>query len=154
MTWKELIEVVLASSPDDWHVMPLGHKGDFAPEAIAVYTRNVALSLRWGPVRHQKFSEPWMNVVADRHGWRSMYVDLSYNGCLVDRRIAVSVDSGRCVLPMPSIREGVLMVPGESVRVARLVDMLWHSADKSVFDSYFVRAGLHQVSTSLATRPM
>ena len=69
---------------------------------MAVYKPDVSLSLAWGLLENAEFSEEWheQGGFPDKKA-RSIWVDTFWNGVTIDRELAVSVDGGRCTLPLP-----------------------------------------------------
>jgi hypothetical protein len=103
-----------------------------------------------GYLSNPDFKEPWANQFSDPHA-SSSFVDFFYNGVLVFRDIFVSVDGGRCYLPLPD-RE----FDPETYKVLRYTVprdkytffKMLNSIDKlSDFDRYFQRAGFEIVDT-------
>ena len=62
--------------------------------------KNLLVSVAHGLIHDDKFSESWTNNFEDRHA-ESHFIDFFYYGVLVYRDIYVSVDGGRCLLPLP-----------------------------------------------------
>ncbi len=67
---------------------------------IAICKNNISISIAWGLKHNDDFSETWANNFPDKHA-RSSYLDFFCNGVLIHREIMVSVDGGRCYLPLP-----------------------------------------------------
>jgi hypothetical protein len=85
-------------------------------------------------VQTEDFQEPWANGFADPKA-KGYWVEVTYDRALIDRRVLVSVDGGRAMLPMPKSRAD-LTVSKLSYRLAQLFDSL------SKLDEYASRAGL------------
>lgn len=67
---------------------------------VASYKKNLSISIAWGLRHNDNFIEEWANKFPDSKAMSS-YLDFFYNGVLVLREIIVSVDGGRCYLPLP-----------------------------------------------------
>lgn len=64
---------------------------------------NLLISVAWGITHNDDFHEKWANSFPDPKA-SSCYVDFFYSGNLVYRDIAVTVDGGRCHLPLPDVK--------------------------------------------------
>lgn len=62
--------------------------------------RDLLVSVAWGLKHNDDFKEDWANNFPDNRAI-SGFVDFFYSGVLVFRDIYVSVDGGRCALPLP-----------------------------------------------------
>lgn len=90
---------------------------------IASYKKNLSISIAWGLEHNDNFIEEWANGFSNPKA-TSEYVDFFYNGILVLREIIVSVDGGRCYLPLPK---------QEIDTGTRTVTRLYVSKEKSEF---------------------
>lgn len=63
---------------------------------------DLLVSIAWGIIQNDDFREDWANSFPNPKA-SSFYVDFFYSGNLVFREIVVSIDGGRCHLPMPEI---------------------------------------------------
>lgn len=123
MTLDEFDNLCAHSSRDEWTVVPCwgarsgpsyldqfraGNPGDplehYEQSVRASYQPNLAVGLAWGldltPDREDGWWEPWVEKFSDKEA-SAHFIDLLYSGTLVDRRVYVSVDGGRCMLPVP-----------------------------------------------------
>lgn len=85
-------------------------------------------------VQTDDFKESWANSFPDTHA-QGHWVEITYDRALIDRRILVSVDGARAMLPLPKSRTDLTMNP-LSYRLAQLFD------SSSTLDEYARRAGL------------
>ncbi|MTI67520.1 MAG: hypothetical protein FH753_13120 [Firmicutes bacterium] len=115
---------------------------------IASYKRNLAISIAWGLNHNDDFCEDWANDFPDSRAMSS-YIDFFYNGVLVYRDIIVSVDGGRCYIPLPK-RE----FDKKNHKVTRLsvtrqqyefIKMINQFASTYNYDSYFKRTNIEIV---------
>lgn len=83
-------------SIDDQIVTNVDKHGNYAS-----YAKDISISLAWGLGTENKLvDEPWTQVFNDKNA-HMYFLDFFYNGALVYRETVVSVDGGRCVLPLP-----------------------------------------------------
>lgn len=66
----------------------------------AAYEPNLSLGLAWGRPYEDGLSLPWGSSFADKQA-ESHWLDVLYNGMLVERHIRLYVDGARCGLPLP-----------------------------------------------------
>ncbi len=125
-------------------------KVDSHDELISLKS-DLSISVAWGISHNDDFKEKWANGFPDPHA-SSGYVDFFYYGQLVYRDIYVTVDGGRCQLPLPQMvfnRDTndieKLTVAKDKYHFFRLLNSLITTYD---YDSYFERAGLEIVDTS------
>lgn len=64
--------------------------------------KDLLVSVAWGLSHNDEFKEDWANNFPDPHA-TSSFIDFFYSGVLVYRDIYVSVDGGRCYIPLPKI---------------------------------------------------
>lgn len=176
MRYAEVLDMIDRSSAEEWnHIGCLGsgagpsyknvfytwddHKHglvtgvDSFPNH-AVYKEDVNLSMAWGLDRDERhwesnrmplsfdFSENFPDTSVS-----VFFADVFWAGTLVERRYLISVDGGRCALPMPQVRktteesgrgfEEVLI--SEDLPLARLLHGLEGTDD---FDHYVRASGL------------
>jgi hypothetical protein len=105
--------------------------------------------MAWGLEREigdGTFQEDWLERFADPRA-SAAWLDLLYHGQLVDRRLYVVVDGGRCKLPLPEQifapgfewpREKRFWLPEEDYRLLRLVNEIGGGQD---YDRYLQQAG-------------
>ncbi|MBI3300931.1 MAG: hypothetical protein HYZ72_02475 [Deltaproteobacteria bacterium] len=173
MTLREYASRILASNHDDWTVNSCWGFGSGPSylDQIAVWTTgtgkfsnievhshsvvaslktDLSISLAWGFPHNPEFKEPWANKFPDSSA-SSAFVDFFYNGVLVFRDIYVSVDGGRCMIPLPDrefdkethqVRR--LIVPRGKYSFFRLLDSFEKVSD---FNSYFEGTGIEIVDT-------
>lgn len=115
---------------------------------IASYKNNLSIMIAWGLKHNDNFIEEWANDFSDQRA-ASDFVDFFYNGVLVLREIIVSVDGGRCYLPLPKLE-----IDGKSKKVTRLyvskhkskfVDMLNKLSSTYDYENYLSRSGIETV---------
>ncbi len=111
------------------------------PHSLMVLRSNLSIALAIGLKDGDSFNEPWAQNFPDGSA-RPFWVDFMFNGCLIFRERLVSVDGGRCSLPVPLSQTPPYQVPARLVKLARLVQ---GSAENTYsFDEYFSRAGLEE----------
>ncbi len=115
---------------------------------VASLKSDLSISMAWGIGSNPDFQEDWANQFPDPDA-RSYFIDFFYNGVLVFRDIYVSVDGGRCHLPLPDIefdekthKVKRYTVPQDKYEFYEMFDGLEQLSD---FDSYFSRAGFEVV---------
>lgn len=167
MTLRELLNVVLESTPDDWHKITCwgassgpsyrdhpkffevyeGQKDVLVTRShpeVAVYIPDVSITMAWGLDSNPDFKEDWANKFPDPTA-SSHFVDLFYNDALVFRDLYVNVDGARCGLPLPSLKrdkDGKVVareVPHDKYTFFNLLESIGGSVIE--FDQYFRRAG-------------
>jgi hypothetical protein len=116
---EDLLAVCARSKPTAWKVIPCGGGGagpsfleawqrgpDGEPILAgahtmrATYMPDVALSIAWGLAAGDGFVESW-TAVFDGGPASSHFVDVFWNGALVERGLYVAVGVERCKLPIP-----------------------------------------------------
>lgn len=166
MTLANLLQTILNSDFSDWNVIEasggLGgpsYKSRFSFEnvyegsanvlredshsIVAAYKNDLSISMAFGMVSNSDYVEPWANNFPDPHT-TSNHLDIFYNNSLVIRRIYLSVDGNRCVLPLPGRNENQdLTVERDYYRLIKLVEKLNndHEFDAN-FDYYFNQTGI------------
>ena len=118
MTLSDLLLTVESSSADEWHKIehetPYGWEwgdknvdGKMYPyieprsnHGLAVFKKDVDITLVYGADVTKDFSEPWTEQFPDTSA-HSVSVGLQYRGQLVYEWVFVVVDGGRYLLPMP-----------------------------------------------------
>lgn len=168
MTLDEYQKIILATSVDDWtHISCWGAgagpsflnkfsvwttgRGEFSNIEVDSHSevlslkRDLLVSVALGLSHNDDFIEPWANKFADKKAM-SGFVDFFYSGALIYRDIYVSVDGGRCRLPLP--RQHIsdktheverLTVPQAKADFYRLLNGLESTFD---YDSYLSRSGI------------
>ena len=172
MNLDEFQKTILATTPDDWtsiscwgagtgpsylnkfEVWKTGH-GEFSSIEVDSHAEilslksNLLISVASGMTHNDDFIEAWANKFADRKA-SSGFVDFFYSGALVYRDIYVSVDGGRCRLPLPTQH-----VNNETYEIERLTVSaakahffrLLNGADSSTYDNYLGRSGIEIVES-------
>jgi hypothetical protein len=112
---------------------------------VASLKTDLSISIAWGFPCVEDFKEKWANQFPDQSA-SSRFVDFFYNGVMIFRDLYVSVDGGRCALPLPnldvdpkSVEIKRLWVPEAKWRFFRLLDSL---RGVSEYDRYFKGAGI------------
>ena len=123
----DFLATIESSSPQEWQCI-----GE-----LRVLKNDVRISFLRDEDVVSDFKEPWANKFPDSYAV-SISVKYRFNGAVVYEDIFVTVDGGRCILPMPDA--GSNTVDAAKATRARLVDAT--SGHTSQFDSYFQRAGL------------
>jgi hypothetical protein len=138
MTLDEILSTVLSSDSDEWEYIA-DWSGDANPER-AVLRSDLGISLEWGHTVTDPVSEQWTERFADKHAV-GIYVDVLYNGIVVFRDYAISVDGGRCILPHPKMDEGgTCTATMRQEALARTVHAL--SGGRYDFEDYMRRSGI------------
>lgn len=146
---SEIVGRVTGSRPEDWHRVDAGNvtyldrlehgwtyengvKQSFieveSHHSRVVMKDDVQIGMAWGVRRDpdgERFHEDWTERFADEQA-SAAWLDLLYNGQLVDRRMYVVVDGGRCKLPLPEqiFAEGFGVGPREKRLWVRREDAL------------------------------
>ena len=167
MPFDDIGRILEESGPDDWHMVPAraewdsfiwtltittysaDHRQEFelvGHHSRAVYRPDVGLGLAWGLESQDSFSEPRTDVFPDKKA-SGQYVEVLWNGMLVDRFEQVVVHGGRSSLPLPDreIVNGTLVgywLKKRPHRVARLVAGIKGNMALKTFDEYVQRSGL------------
>lgn len=95
MRYAELQALLSSSIADAWRDVEID-----GPE-VWVLADDVRVSLRAQPSDSDDgFAEPWALVPADPHARRQDF-DRCVNGETIIRHLFVTVDGGRCALPLP-----------------------------------------------------
>lgn len=112
MRLEELMQIIRQSSNEDWNVIESNTLlsnvttddnnvvyADYHTNRAA-YKPNISIGLAWGLNHNADFHEQWANCHADPHA-SSHFLDVFYNGMLVERIIYVQIDGGRSYMPLP-----------------------------------------------------
>lgn len=126
-------------------------KGDFqnieidSHSTIASLKTDLSISMAWGMTHNDDFYEDWSSKFPDPKA-SSSYIDFFYNGVLVYRDIYVSIDGGRCYIPLPDMQFNgsthkleKFTVPIEKFNFFRLINSVTSSYD---YDRYFTMTGI------------
>jgi len=117
---------------------------------VASLKSDLSISMAWGMTLNSSFTEEWANQFPDPHA-SSGIVDFFYNGVLIFRDTYVTVDGGRCKLPI-SHREfddethEVIrhIIPRARYNFYRMLNGFVSTYD---YDNYFSRTGFEVVET-------
>jgi hypothetical protein len=169
MTLDEYKTKILGSTEEDWtriscwgagagpsfrdavHVWAKG-SGEFHNLEVDSHSEVLSLkpdlliSVACGITHNDDFIEDWANSFPDKHA-SSAFVDFFYANQLIFRDIYVSVDGGRCRLPLPDINfdksnqnAKFLTVPRDKFQFFRILNNANYD-----YDSYISRAGIKVV---------
>ncbi|MBL0317332.1 MAG: hypothetical protein IPP69_16815 [Flavobacteriales bacterium] len=135
MSLDEMLQVIEESNPTtDWKKFST----EYATELVLLEDPRLRLTIYQDERGTQcdNFKEPWANCFPDptAHGY---WVNISYDRAVLDRKILVSVDGGRAMLPVPKARNN-LFVSKRDYAIAKLFDSL------STLDEYMRGAKLSQ----------
>ncbi|MBE7522096.1 MAG: hypothetical protein HS109_06895 [Burkholderiales bacterium] len=133
MTIEQLLQhVELSNAKNDWKAFSTG----VTTEAALKEDPRLRVTVHYDErgVHQDNFQEPWANKFPDPKAV-SYWVELTYDRALIDRRVLVSVDGGRAMLPMPATRVD-LHVSKIHYRIAEILD------GRSTLPEYFARAEL------------
>jgi len=113
MTYDELLNILAASSHEDWLMCNGGE--------YYVYKGDLGLSIRnaFDFVIEDQDSIPWRGKLLQSQVTQFDY-DISYNNCVVLTRSLWSIDGARVLIPVPKI-PGYTMVSIEDVAFAGLL---------------------------------
>lgn len=157
MTFQDIVDILITSARSDW--MPINcsygkssyhdifsfwEKYDEQLNVLkcdqhtgyAVYEKDISLSIAFGLTITEDWTDSWTQVFPDKKASFNL-VDVFYNGALVYRSNYVSVDGGRCSLPLPISSEN-LQVHQLQFNLVRLINEL---EGQDNFEDYFSRAG-------------
>ena len=152
MTLDDLLQAVKASNLEDWaftgvHVVSDWTHGHFSGEYRlipnthsnhAVYKPDVDIAIAWGATEREDFQESWTQQYS-APGGTMVRAEILYRGTLVYRWLAVFVDGGRYLLPLPEPDgEGDYTVRRSDLDLGRLLFGLQGSggAASSVEDAF------------------
>ena len=140
MKLSDYIETILASAPEDWERIFEPNFSD-GHDRLMVLKTNLDISVALRQKHLDDFQEPWAQNFPDKRA-TSHFVDMLWKGRPVRRMLRVSVDGGRCGLPVPLVG-GTMFVPRDQARFFGLVEEVLGGHE---FDSYMKRAGIDVVS--------
>ena len=145
ISFDDLHTICAESSPSDWGLIPLSQVS-LSPDAAshayrAVYLADVSIVIEWGLPQDDSFEAPWLDCLVSPPA-SSHWLDLCYNGVLVQRSLRIHIENGPpCGLPAPWVDVGASATE-TSYRIARwtydffaIVDQLEHGSD-SWFETY------------------
>lgn len=169
MNLEEFQNTIINTDPKDWNNISCwgAGSGPSFRDSFSVWTKgsgefhnieidshaeiyslksNLLISVASGISHNDDFIEEWANSFPDKHA-SSSFVDFFYSNQLVYRDIYVSVDGGRCAIPLPDIKfdqeKGKLpklTVPRDKYRFFRLLNGAGYD-----YADYFSRTGIEIV---------
>ena len=114
--------------------------------SYATFSKDLSISLAWGLGRENKeLNEPWTQAFPDKAA-RMYFLDFFYNNALIYRETVVSVDGGRCILPLPKqvfdeaspSKVVAYKTNAKLSKILKLINSLQTTYD---YDSYLNRSG-------------
>lgn len=166
MTHDQILAALAKSQPEDWYEIPAVSSGDSflstqsfwtrgeeivgvdekGHYARAAYRPDVSLGLAWGLQYQDDFTEGWTDVFPDKSA-SSQFVDVLWNGMLVDRHLHVVVDGGRSAIPLPDRKLVDKQLVGywlsaRDHHLGRLIAGIKGDISLSTYDEYINRAGI------------
>lgn len=169
MTLEEYKDLILSASLEDWNNIGCwgAGTGPSFRDSFSVWTKgagefhnieidshcevyslkkNLSVSVACGIKHNDDFIEDWANSFPDTRA-SSAFVDFFYNNQLVYRDIYVSVDGGRCRIPLPDMKFNSsthqvekLTIPREKYKFFKLLNGLGND-----YESYFHRTKIEVV---------
>lgn len=171
MKLVELIKEILKSDKSDWNDIPCwgfgsgpSYKDKFtffeifngesniiksdSHSNILVYKNDISITIAYGLVSNEDYIEPWANQFQNPSA-SSYNIDIFYNNALVFRELYLTVDGGRCKLPIPSYTKNEeLEVAKEYYEFVKLINNLTSGSNSDEnFNSYFNRTKIKIVET-------
>jgi hypothetical protein len=158
MDLRKLMDVVIDSAQEDWHLIadaPSYHdhlkfyeaRGTGsnvlhveAHHSTAVHIPDVSITMAWGLKWQEDFQGEWCKNFPDPHangGW----LDIFFHSALVYRSSYVWVDG--IYLPLPKHKDGRLEVPKRACDLMSIIDQMGQSPrpDFNPYESDLKRAG-------------
>jgi hypothetical protein len=158
MELRQLINTVIDSAPEDWHLIadaPSFHDHlqfhevyDGQPNvlyaeahhSIGVYIPDVSITIAWGLEWRKDFREEWCKKFPDpkAHGG---FLDVFFNNALVYRAVYVWVDG--IFLPLPHPKDERLEVTKRACKLMEVIDRMGKSPrqDFNPYESDVAHAG-------------
>lgn len=147
MTLHNLLQTIITSSGNDWHSIdsngPLfKHRiimnGDI-PETdqhseSASYKPDVQITMSWNLLDNDEFRTPYANCNPNPEA-KGMWLDIFFNDALVFRTKYISVDGGRCNIPIPTPNNGVEEVSNEYADLINVLNQI-HGVNRQTFERY------------------
>ncbi|MFT8809232.1 hypothetical protein [Gluconobacter sp.] len=130
MNYDEAMEILSTSSRSDWVI----------DETLGTFTFKCDLLLNIKRVEEderREFPEVWTKRFADKSAYKTHY-DVLYGASILVRKMLVSVDGGRAVLPLPESATN-LVVTEADLNFARIID------EPSAVNEYFDRSEMKVV---------
>ncbi len=170
MTLDEYKILILSASPDQWNKMGCwgAGSGPSFRDSFSVWTKgsgefhnieinshsevyslktDLLVSIACGITHNDDFIEDWANSFPDKKA-SSSFIDFFYCNQLVYRDIYVSVDGGRCRIPLPDVKLNSstyqlekFTVPLEKYQFFKLLN-----GSGSDYESYFQRTDIETVN--------
>jgi hypothetical protein len=98
MDLNQILSILQQTYANEWQeVHPVDVKGH---DYRIVYKPDVSLSVAWGTTVNSEYSDGWVERFKDRKA-SSHVAEIMFNGAVVYQEFYVSVDGGRCLLPLP-----------------------------------------------------
>jgi hypothetical protein len=166
MKLNELLNIILDSSPEQWSRISCWGYGSgpsyrdkiefydiFNTDGnvlkveshndVCVFREDIDITFAFGIISNPNFIAQWANQFPDPSA-SSRIIDVFYRGALVFRDVYLSVDGGRCELPVPSYgNNGELVVSKDYYNFIKLLHRILNgSINDQNFDSYFSRTGI------------
>jgi hypothetical protein len=148
MTIDELIHTIRTSTGENWH--NLNSNGPFYKHRIvmngntpmfdqhlefASFKNDLQITLGWGLLDNNDFQAPYANNNPDPNA-KGMWLDVFFNGAMVFRTMYISVDGGRCNIPIPSSDvNGGWEVSNEYADLIHILNQI-HGLDRNTYDRY------------------
>ncbi|HBY59277.1 MAG TPA: hypothetical protein DEH78_05615 [Solibacterales bacterium] len=146
MELTRIMDIIVSSTPADWHVMDIKKSAAKSHVYTAVYVPIASITIQWDRELNSKYKAPWTVRFEDSEAAAAM-AEVFYNGALVFRDLYADVDGARCFLPIPIPRmvngQPVFAVPIRRAVWIQLLDTLTRGATE--FDDYFQQAGFSAV---------
>ena len=130
MNYDEAMEILFTSSRSDWAI----------DDTLGTFTFKGDLLLNIKRVEEDErrdFSEVWTKRFADKSAYKAHY-DVLYGTSLLVRKMLVSVDGGRAILPLPKSATN-LVVTEADLNFARIIN------EPSAVNEYFDRSEMQVV---------
>jgi len=163
MTLKHIIETITKSSISDWNNISCwgfgagpSYKNNFtfyealngssnvltsdSHSELSVFKNDITISMAYGLTANEDFVTPWPGLFPSDEA-SSHFIDIFYNNGLVFRDTFLTIDGGRCKLPIPSYGEnGDLVVKREYYEFIKFLELLSSGTDSiENFEYYFNR---------------
>lgn len=148
MKLNELMKTVSSSTENDWNridpngpffIHSIQMNGETAETCqhfeYASYKNDLQITMGWDLIDNPDFKAIYANCNPDPNA-KGMWLDLFFNGALVFRTKYISVDGGRCNLPIPNNENGILEV---SHKYSEMINLLNHlqGIDTGTIERYY-----------------
>lgn len=147
MTLHNLLQTIRTSTANDWH--SIDSSGPFFKHRIimnvngyevdqhlefASYKPDVKITMGWDLLDNDDFRATYANNNPNTNA-KGMWLDIFFNDALVFRKKYISVDGGRCNIPVPTLSNGVEEVSNEYADLIHLLNEI-HGVDRTTFERY------------------